>query len=827
MCNTSRRFLINFPRCFPKAQPLALAISLALTGGLPAVVYAQTPASVEQNQLLDFNLPSAPLSQTLLQIGRIAGVVITLNAELVKDKTAPAVQGKLSAEQALQRALTGTGLELAKGDVGYTVRPIKNKGFLPVVRVSADQFSDVTEGSGSYTASVATTATGLALSPRETPQTVSVVTRTQIDDQGLYNLPAVLQQAPGVNREQHDSERYTMFARGFEIGNYLVDGLPVSSYPSGAYGLLYQSQMDMVAFDRVEIVKGANGLMRGAGQPSASVNLIHKRPTRDTQVKLQGSLGSWDMQRLEGDVSGALNESASIRARLAAAGENKDSFIDRYHRRNTTAFGVIEADLSQQTLLSVKANYFRNHVDGVPFGGAVPMFYSDGARIDLPGTWSQVPEWANWDTKSSTLSADIEHNFNADWKARIAYNHQRSDSALEGIVWEGYVKQDGSGSFAWRDENLDESRRDALNINLSGQFSWRDLPHDLMFGLNRVDSKAIDDNYYDWDGYAPDDFFSEAAQLPRLTRAERVWANSVDAHVVETAGYAVARLRATEDLSFVVGTRLSNWSTDRIDIDRLEEPAAQTKSGYDHDNIASPYFGVVWDLNENFSLYSSYTDIFTPQSYRDFQGDLLGPVEGEAFEAGIKGEFFDQRLNAAFAAFRIEQDNLGEDTGERLDGEPIYIGIEGAVATGVELELSGELSPGWQINGGISHHDIEDAAGNAVLTASPTASAKLFTTYRLPAWNRLTLGGGIRWQDKTWKDKVGPNNDGIPGTIDDRLEQSSYNLVDLMANYDLSDEAALTLNINNLFDKEYLTAFRQGSQYGSPRAVSVTFRYRL
>ncbi|MEN0035487.1 MAG: TonB-dependent siderophore receptor [Cellvibrio sp.] len=822
MRNPSRYFRLHFP-----IRPLTFAMSLALLGGLPTVAFAQPPTNAEQNQLLDFNLPAAPLSHSLLQIGRIAGVVITVNAELVKDKNSPAVQGKLTAEQALQRVLVGTGLELAKGDVGYTLRPIKNKGFLPSVRVSADKLGAITEGTGSYTSGVATTATGLALSPRETPQTVSVVTRAQIEDQGLFNLPAVLQQAPGINREQHDSERYTMFARGFEIGNYLVDGLPVSSYPSGAYGLLYQSQMDMVAFDRVEIVKGANGLMRGAGQPSASVNLIHKRPTRDTQVQLQGTLGSWDMQRLEGDVSGALNESASIRGRLAAAGENKDSFIDRYHRRNTTAFGVIEADLSQQTLLSVKANYFRNHVDDVPFGGAVPMFYSDGSRIDLPNTWSQVPEWANWDTKSSTLSADLEHSFNADWKARLAYNHQRSDSALEGIVWEGYVNQDGSGAFAWRDENLDESRRDALNINLSGQFLWRDLRHDLMFGLNRVDSKAIDDNYYDWDGYAPDDFFSEAAQLPQLTRTERVWENSVDAHVVETAGYAVARLRASEDLSFIVGTRLSNWSTDRIDIDRLEEPAPQTKSEYDHDNIASPYIGVVWDINQTFSLYTSYTDIFTPQSYRDYQGDLLGPIEGDAVEAGIKGEFFDQRLNATLAAFRIEQDNLGEDTGERLDGEPIYIGIEGAVATGIELELSGELHPGWQINGGISHHDIEDADGNAVLTASPTSSAKLFTTYRVPALNRLVLGGGIRWQDKTWKDKVGPNKDGIAGTPDDRLEQGSYSVLDLMASYDFTDAASLTLNINNLFDEEYLTAFRQGSQYGSPRQLNATFRYRF
>ncbi len=786
-------------------------------------------------QQIRFDIAAQPLAAALDQFARQAGLQLVFSPALAQGRHAPRLQGSHDLRQALDELLRGSGLagRIEGGTLTISAAEAaarQTETVLAAVTVRDTALADgTTEGTGSYAAGATRGATGLALSIRETPQTISVLTRTQIEDQGLNRLPDALRQVPGIGYEQHDSERYSMYARGFEVSTYLVDGLPVSSYPMGAYGLLYQSGTDMVAFDRIEVVKGATGLMRGAGLPSAGVNLIRKRPTHAFQATAQAALGSWHTGRVEADVAGPLNQAASVRGRLAVATEQGRSFIDRYRRNAASLFGAVDVDLGPRTLLSLSAQHSRSDVDGVVFGGAVPLFHYDGSRIDLPRNWSQVPGWANWNAESTNATVDLEHRFEQGWAAKLSYGRQHSDSVLQGIVWEGFVNPDGSGAFAWRDENTDRSRRETLSVNLSGPFQWLGRQHEAVFGLSRVRSRAHDDNYYDWDGYAPTDFFAEADRLPRLTREQRVWASTVDARVRETSGYGAARLRASDALALILGARVSNWSTESTTTDRLAAgPGNEAASGYRHRGVVSPYLGVVFDLNDRYSVYASYTDIFTPQNYRDRNGGLLGPVEGDAYEAGIKGEFLDRQLNATLAVFRIRQDNLGESTGEIIDGEPVYVAIEGAVATGIAAELAGRIGPGWQINAGISRHRVRDADGRPVLTASARTSFKLFTTYRLPGeWSALTLGGGLRWQSRSYKDGVGPDNDGIAGTADDRVSQGGYGIVDLMASYRFTPQLSLTLNVNNLFDKRYLTAFRQGSQYGSPRYAGATLRYRF
>ncbi|MFT7723185.1 MAG: TonB-dependent siderophore receptor [Roseateles sp.] len=815
-----RRTLVSLASTLACLAPPPLAL-LALHAG------AQAQAA-EARQAYD--IPAGPLAPALTRLGREAGLLLSFSTEQTRDLQTRGLRGQHTPDEALRALLAGTPLAAQRQpNGGYLLRPAPAPApdaepALPVVHVQATALDALTEGSGSYTTGRMSAATGLALSIRQTPQTVSVVTRQQIEDQGLASLPDVLKQVPGLNYEQHDSERYGMFARGFEVGNFLVDGLPVSSYPAGAYGLLYQSQMDMVAFDRVEVVKGATGLASGAGQPSAGVNLVRKRPTATPQALLTGSWGSWDRARLEADVSGPLFGTRGLRGRAAAAAEHKHSFIDRYARRNASAFGIVEADLGARTVVSVSAHRISSDVDGVPFGGAVPMFYRDGSRIALPRSFSQVPAWTRWTTDTTLVGADLEHAFANGWTARLSHSHQRSSSALQGVVWEGFAKPDGSGAWAWRDENLDQARRSATAANASGPFEWLGRRHELMLGLSRTVSRAADDNYYDWDGYAPARFPADAASLPPLTREERVWASTVHERITETAAYGAVRLRPTDALALVLGSRLSTWKNARSTRDDVGTQA----SGYEHERIASPYVGAVLDLGPAWSAYASYTDIFTPQSHRDRQRELLGPVKGGAWETGLKAEFFGGRLNASFALFRIKQDNLAEETGEIVDGDPVYVGVAGAVATGVEAELGGELAPGWQVNAGLGQHRVRDAAGRPVLTASARRTAKLYTRYRFSGdWQRLALGAGWRWQGSTYKDKVGPDNDRVAGTADDRLSQGAYGVVDLSASYELRRGLDLSVQLLNLFDKTYLTAFRQGSQYGSPRSASVTLKARF
>ena len=802
-------------------HPLALVISLGLASGLPLNVLAQTSAATQVSQQFEFDLPSGPLSERLLHISRTAGVIMTLDASLVDRKTASPVRGKLSGEQALQSALIGTGLELAKGSVGYTLRPLQNKGMMQTVRVSADTLDTTTENTGAYTIGSMSTATKLNLSVRETPQSVTVISRQQIEDQALDDLNSLAKQIPGVNYNQADTERFSFYARGFDISAFQVDGVQVSSHPDGAYQPFYRGGMDMVIYDHIEVVKGATGLTTGAGSPAASINLVRKRPTHEFQASIEGSVGSWDAYRTTADISAPLNDSGSLRGRLVGAYEDKEHFTDYYQSTKSTLYGIVEADITDATVLAASLSHADNDVNGMSWGGAFPAFYSDGTRTHFSRSFSQVDDWSNWSAQSTSAQVELTHHINDDWQVKLIYNDQQNESKLFSIFYEGYPDPDGY-AILYRDEYPNSIDRKVVTADVSGQFELWGRKQDVMFGYTHTKTHYDGDNYLDWDGYETTDFVKSAGNIPQLDHKARVLDETLLANINEKAAYAALRLRPLDDLSVIAGARVSDWSYDGDTI----RSTATKKIIYDFDKVVSPYLGAVYDLNKSLSLYASYTDIFTPQNANNEEGDLIDPIDGNAYELGIKGEFNNGKVNASAALFKITQDNLAEATGKIIAGQPVFIALEGATSTGAEVELSGEVLTDWKIHGGISHSKIEDAHNKPVLTSSAENTFKVFTTYRLPQLSkRLLIGGGISWQSGTYKDKVGPDKDKIAGTADDRLAQGSYTLVDLMANYKITNNLSASLNINNLFDKQYITAFRQGSQYGLPRNAKLTVRY--
>ncbi len=173
------------------------------------------------------------------------------------------------------------------------------------------QLGSTSEGTESYTTGAMSTATKLPLTMRETPQAVTVITRQRMDDQAMTDINDVVKATPGLFLDFSSGPgRQTYKARGFEIDNLMYDGIP-SSYNGVSVG----SQPNLAMFDRVEVVRGATGLVTGAGNPSAAINLIRKRPLAEQRVTLTGAAGSWDDYRGEVDAS-----SPSMTAARCAAG---------------------------------------------------------------------------------------------------------------------------------------------------------------------------------------------------------------------------------------------------------------------------------------------------------------------------------------------------------------------------------------------------------------------------------------------------------------------------------------------------------------------------
>jgi outer membrane receptor for ferric coprogen and ferric-rhodotorulic acid len=677
----------------------------------------------------------------------------------------------------------------------------------------------------SYTRHSANSATGLDMTLRETPQSVTVITAARIEDQNLMEISDVLNQAVGVTYDggTPGSDAMGFYSRGFNVSNYQLDGIP---RPSGMYGF-GETTADMIAYDRVEIVRGATGLMNGVGSPSASVNLIRKRPTERRVGGVSAQLGSWDLYRIEADYGGPLTAGGGVRMRLAGAWQENDEYIIRAHMEKKALYGIVEADLTDHTLLSVGVEYqdFRNQ--DAPRGG-VPLYFRDGSHADLPRSTNTSAPWSDLTNSGFSAFASLEHRFSRRWVVRINLEH----AAPEYDETMGYLdrgeefldRATGTGMVMYDARWASHLKQDFVGAYTQGAFDWLGREHELVIGINYSKSHDNGPGYCGWwcDGYTqevPDayDVFTTGGGLtaPDFSSAGDRYGNSI----VQSSAYAALRLKPLEPLALVLGSRVSNWKQQGWY--ELPGEGRTYNEANEEKHVLTPYVGVVADIGRQVSAYASFTQIFQPQSEKDIERRNLDPLEGNTYEAGLKAEFFGQRLSASAGAFRTKQDNFPvwiEGVFNPVDGGYVYEAHDGAVAKGFELELAGELIPGWQLVGGFSRAKIKDRDGAPMLTEVPVDSFKLFSSYRLRgALTGLTLGGNLRWQDKSYALAAGPAGE--------TYRQGAVTVVDVFAKYALSRHATLQLNAENVFDKVYYRSIGWSANYATPRRIVATARW--
>lgn len=692
---------------------------------------------------------------------------------------------------------------------------------LPVVRVRSGRDDGATEGRGSYKAEAATSATRMNLSPRETPQSVSVVTREQMNDHRLTDIASVLERSTGIAVQQFDSERTVYYARGFEIKNFQIDHMP-----RGGNAPLE----DTLFYDRVEIVRGAAGLLGGTGDPSATINSIRKKPTRELKGSASVELGRWDRRRVEADVSSALTQDGRIRGRVAAGYQERDSFIRNYHERKDMGMAVIEADLTDRTLLSAGIDWQENKPSWATWG-AVPYWNADGSLANLPRDFSLSVPWGRWQNEQSTLFTSLDHRFDGGWSARVGLSRTTSKNKIS-IAYGGSGYPDpatGGGMSLWTGvwgESVE--KRDMLDLYTTGPFELLGRRHTLIAGWNSSWSSnktpggsatpgypAQIPDYRDWDGNIPEPVF-----VPDGT--------STDQHTNLGGGYLAARFSLADPLHVIVGARLSNYSTYTRQYGTEGGYTGTTDTATTRREI-TPYLGAVYDIDNTWSAYTSWTSVFQPQTARDRDNQFLAPETGTATEAGVKAEFFDGQLNASAAVFQVEKKNLAEldpsvPAGFKLpDGSDAYVAnADGITARGIELEVSGEVASGWNLAAGYTFLRAREANGEHAATNQPRHLLRASTAYRFGgALQGLKAGGAVKAQSAiysmSWSDR--------PGTGESApIVQRRYAVVDAFTSYDVSRHLTLRLNVTNLFDKHYYrnVGFYDGVFWGEPRNVRVS-----
>ena len=678
---------------------------------------------------------------------------------------------------------------------------------------------------------------GYASTLRETPQTVTVIDRVQLDAQNLFTLDDVMMKTPGVVVMQETSDEHYYYIRGQEVNSFQWDGITMESFA------WLNTSPNMAMFEQVQVLRGANGVLNAA-KSFGSVNLIRKRPLDYFKASTSLSLGSWSNFNTDIDVTGPLTESGRLRGRAVVSYGDRDYFYDVSSRTEKLVYGALEYDITPDTLFTLTAN--DHHVSSTPFVYGMPR-YSDGGSLGLPRSTFFGADWNRYKVQTSNIFASVEHKFENGWLAKFAATSLDSSSKYKYAYVYGSIDREAppgpnAAVNLYGNESDYMFRQHAADVSVQGRFEMFGRTHDLLlgssyyvnyygYGINALDTQIEQEGGVDLHNFDP-----RSIAEPAWRQEGTPWGLVGRGWRDDWKGvYGTMRFHFSDSLTLTAGAR-ATWFTHRFQQAEYNAEAG-AYDVYNDENtkenaIITPYAGLVWDINDTFSAYASYADIFTPATEQTFEGNTLDPVVGANYEVGVKAEFLGGRVNASLAAFRVDKTNAAMEDPRypptENGGRTYYLSSGKTRSKGYELEVTGKVNSNWTIAGGYTRNTTvniraDEDVGLPYATWVPKDMLRVWTDYKLPfAEERWSIGGSIDAQSEV----VRPSFVVGRGPVD--IRQGGFAILGLRLGYQLSDSWKLGLNVNNLTDRTYYP--KTGSSiyccnmYAAPRNVMLTLR---
>lgn len=804
-----------------RLNPLALAMALAIpAASLPGLALQ----AAEQARVQAFDLTIGPLSARLNQFAEQAGIYLSGDTRLTEGKRANALHGSYDAQQALDILLAGSGLTAQPvGARRYLLQPAPQGGSaleLGATAIEGRLDSATTEGTGAYTSPVTSIGKG-EKRIKDIPQSVSVVTRQRLDEQNLRSVTDALAQTPGITVVPSFTGSQ-FYSRGFFLNSFQYDGVPLERQLY-ARGSSFSGQTAI--FDRIEVLRGPQGLLEGGGDPSGAVNLVRKRPTANAQTHLSAKAGSWDHYGAQLDTAGPLDSEGRLRGRFVADYDTTQSFVDEVESDNQTYYAALDYDLSDRTTLGL--GYSHERTDATPYTMGIPN-YTDGSMPRFGRSTYFGTQWNNWDKRQDTYYLDLTHHLDDNWtlKGSLVSIREFNDFKYlqrRGRLGPGYTLNGDAYVFDYFSEHWGGDLNATGDLDLFG----RRLGITVGGNYSRLKSRDIWGARYNV--VSPINIFDYQPSANEPSSASIYAANRWDDGYTSTQKgvYAVGDYQLTDRLQLIVGSRLSTFRT----VFDSDGPWGVTRSQAQKTGKLTPYAGLVYALDDHWNAYASYTEIFKPQTQRTAAGSLLEPRTGTSYEIGLKGEHAEGRLNTSFALFQMEQDNIGlvdssvSSSVAALCGGTCYVPSGTIRSRGFEAEVSGQVAEGLELYAAytlnlIKYLDDEPATTAANITGTtdtPKHILRTWANYRLPGELRaLSMGGGVNAQSRA-------AGYGYYGR-----EQGGYAVWNARLAYDFDEHLTAALNLNNVFDRRYYKAIDYDHNfYGDPRNVLMSLDYRF
>jgi iron complex outermembrane recepter protein len=820
--------------------PAQRTASATLFAFLSLGVASQAAMSAQSGTI---SISPQPLAAALAEFSQQTGLKTTYPASLVEGKTAPRVNGSLSAEQALSQLLSGSGLRyqlLGTDAARIEVDPAAAQPQeLPRMVVS-----DTDDAATSYAAVAASTGTKTDTPLIITPVVVTVIAEQALEDQHVTSLSEALTNSSGVWSYSQgmgcDGTCEAINMRGFnQWGNVMSDGIIM--YNSG--GITNLSNVESI-----EVMKGPASVLYGRMEPGGAVNLVTKKPQATQSASIDQSFGSRSLYVTNFDSTGPVTDDKSLLYRINGTWNQHDLYIKGLKNERIFVAPSMQWSPAPGTQALLEVTHDRNR-----YPWQRELYPRDPTTLEpVYFPWSSQITPNSQLTKTTTAKLGVTQALGEQWSVKVQYHYGHSSNRGSDDSWSiGWMDQLGSDWRIWRTPapvqgSLDDN---VAQVDLTGHFSTGGLKHTLLFGGDASHTRNFSTSGNSVDSANFNYFFDITLALdpvaPTAVLPINAWWGT---HTEETRRgvYLQDQIELPHNVHVLAGLRYS-----KVTFDSRDEVSgvwvsdfgadAETIRATRKDDAFTPRLGVLWELRPGTSVYASYTENFGKfQGVFDWQDNALDPELSKQKEIGVKQESASGRLSASLALYDLRKTNVAvldpAHTGcrDQITGfrdtsgtNPCYLAAGVTRARGIEVDLAGELTRGWNVLANYTYNDTRvlrddlpsaDSWVGKRIGYFPANMAKLATTYKiseglLQGWR---FGFSVRYTDQTDLGNSGPQQTITP----------AYTVMDVMASYGFriaGQAAELQMNVKNFADKNYLITASQGfftsRGRGDPRTV--------
>ncbi|MEO9335242.1 TonB-dependent siderophore receptor [Ectopseudomonas guguanensis] len=771
-----------------------------------------------------YQLPAGPLAATLNQIASQAGVTLSIDPTLTEGKRSAPVQGDLQAVDALNQALRGTGLQLQSNGAGvYSLVPAAESAMaLPDVTVTAsEQTAETAWGpTRGYLASRTATGTKTDTPLLETPRSISVATREQMQDRKVQNLDDAVRYMPGVIASSYgsDSRADWMKIRGFEPIQ-LLDGLPL---PKGSYTM---PKLETWNLERVAVLRGPASSVYGQTPPGGLVDAVSRRPQAESSHEVQVQVGNYQHKQISFDSTGKIDDDGRFLYRFSGVGRDSGTVIEHMDDQRFNLAPSLTWNIDNDSKLTFLGQFNRDDT-----GGTSQFLPLQGTKLGTPAGKIDYnknlgdPDWEFYDKTFYALGYAFEHRINDIWQfnQNLRYSKLELDNQIiTAGGWATAVADDGTvarGANVY-DENISHF---AMDNNFQADFHTGALTHTLLLG---VDYLRVNTDYRWLYGSAPSSNIINPIYGQDFSGVAYTAYQDYNQKRRNTGLYLQDQI-ALDAWRLTLGGR---W--DRLDTDSVFYNANDAKDSR-HDSQFSGNAALSYVFDSGFTPYLSYAESFQAEAGGN-GGAAFKPSTGKQYELGIKYQPPGSDMLLTAAVYDLKRQNI-VTTNIAGASEP----VSEVEVRGLELEATGSLTENLSLTASYTYTNSkmtkvgDPRDKNRALPLTPEHQASIWADYD---WNQGMLAGfgvgfGARFVGST--DNIAVGNLGFVRDASDG-HSSAYTVYDAAVRYDLGQldaslrGASVSLNATNLFDKEYLATCDGFYCYaGDPRRVTASIDYK-